>query len=388
MKEIYVEIIRQNLGQAGFLVVLLVLAIISGNVEAKEYGCLGCQDKGLGQGQISAIDWLTADEQSANKQSANTDNSTSDPIASSTSLSLPQKSRLVKWHKPLSGIENETGQAQKQSSQRTMTTSMASTKENATIIRTTEAKKMMLPISEVSNSGVLLDISQNSSEHIAGSIVIPYEEFMIDSGHLKPVPDISKILGDSGISPDDSVTIYGECMRCGGGPAPATYVYWIMRSLGNDKVRVLDGTVEDWKALGKQVTSETRVKPSKNYVLQFNPDFSASYNEVKTGQVQVVDARSSLEYAMGSIPGSINIPYNSLIQNSRIKDESELKKIFMGLNPDRPVVIYTDTGIKASVVWFTLELMGYKAKLYSWQDWLANQAYVVNSTIKGVPTIK
>jgi thiosulfate/3-mercaptopyruvate sulfurtransferase len=388
MKEIYVEIIRQNLGQAGFLVVLLVLAIISGNVEAKEYGCLGCQDKGLGQGQISAIDWLTADEQSANKQSANTDNSTSDPIASSTSLSLPQKSRLGMWHKPLSGIENETGQAQKQSSQRTMTTSMASTKENATIIRTTEAKKMMLPISEVSNSGVLLDISQNSSEHIAGSIVIPYEEFMIDSGHLKPLPDISKILGDSGISQDDLITIYGECMRCGGGPAPATYVYWIMRSLGNDKIRVLDGTVEDWKALGKQVTSETRVKPSKNYVLQFNPDFSASYNEVKTGQVQVVDARSSLEYAMGSIPGSINIPYNSLIQNSRIKDESELKKIFMGLNPDRPVVIYTDTGIKASVVWFTLELMGYKAKLYSWQDWLANQAYVVNSTIKGVPTIK
>ncbi|MDD1753339.1 MAG: hypothetical protein LUQ38_09670 [Methanotrichaceae archaeon] len=152
-----------------------------------------------------------------------------------------------------------------------------------------------------------------------------------------------------------------------------------MRSLGNDNVRVLDGTVEDWKALGKQVTSEARIKPSKNYVPQFNPEFSASYSDVKTGQAQVVDARSTLEYAMGSIPGSINIPYDSLIQKSRIKDESELKKIFMGLRPDRPMVVYTDTGVKASVVWFALELMGYKAKLYSWQDWLANEKPENNS---------
>ncbi len=245
--------------------------------------------------------------------------------------------------------------------------------ENGTIIRTMEAKKMLSPISEISNSESLLDVSQNASEHIEGSIVIPYEEFMMDSGILKPLPDISKILGDSGISPNDSITIYGECLTCGGGPAPATYVYWIMRSLGNDKVRILDGTVEDWKALGKQMTSEARIKPSKNYVPQFNPGFSASYSDVKTGQAQVVDARSRLEYAMGSIPGSINIPYDSLIQKSRIKDESELKKIFMGLSPDKPVVVYTDTGVKASVVWFALELMGYKAKLYSWQDWLANQ---------------
>lgn len=360
------EIIRQNIGMAGFLVVLLLSAIIAGNVGAKEYGCMGCQDKGIDQ----RLAWLEADE-----QSTTVDNATSkDPIASSTSLNMPQKNRLAKWNKPISGFENEISQAQKQSSQRNMTAPIASNgKENVTIIRTMEAKKMMLPISEVSGSEVLLDISQNASEHIEGSIVIPYEEFMIDSGLLKPLSDISKILGDSGISPDDSITVYGECLPCGGGPASATYVYWIMKSLGHDKVHVLDGTVKDWKALGKQVTSEARIKPSKNYAPQFNPEFSASYSDVKTGQSQVVDARSTSEYAMGSIPGSVNIPYDSLIQNSRIKDESELKKIFMGLSPDRPVIVYTDTGVKASVVWFALELMGYKAKLYSWQDWLANQ---------------
>ena len=372
------KIIRHNMGMAGFLVVLLLSAIIVSDAEAKEYGCLACQDTG----ESSAVTWLRGDE-----QKGDTDNSTSDPIASSTSLNMPQKSRLGKWNKPLSGFENEINQALVQSSQRNITTSMASNgKENATIIRTTEAKKMLSPISDVSGSEVLLDISQNVSEHIDGSIVIPYGEFMMESGILKSLPNISKILGDSGISEDDSITIYGECMPCGGGPAPATYVYWIMRSLGHDKVRVLDGTVEDWRAMGKPVTSEARIKPSKNYTPKLDPEFSASYSDVKSGQAQVVDARSTLEYAMGSIPGSVNIPYDSVIQKSRIKDEAELKKIFRGLSPDRPVVIYTDTGVKASVVWFALELMGYKAKLYSWQDWLVNQNPEINSDQSGNTT--
>jgi thiosulfate/3-mercaptopyruvate sulfurtransferase len=35
-------------------------------------------------------------------------------------------------------------------------------------------------------------------------------------------------------------------------------------------------------------------------------------------------------------------------------------------------VIYTDTGVKATMPWFVLTLLGYDARLYSWQDWLAN----------------
>ena len=67
------------------------------------------------------------------------------------------------------------------------------------------------------------------------------------------------ILGDAGISREDPVIIYGECMPCGGGPAPATFVYWILKSLGQENVRVLDGTVEDWAATGKPTTKETAI---------------------------------------------------------------------------------------------------------------------------------
>ncbi len=74
------------------------------------------------------------------------------------------------------------------------------------------------------------------------------------------------------------------------------------------------------------------------------------------------------EFGAESIPGSINIPYDSVMTNGRIKDEAKLKVLFSGIRKDKPVVVYTTTGVKASLVWFTLEIMGYDARLSTWQE--------------------
>jgi thiosulfate/3-mercaptopyruvate sulfurtransferase len=59
--------------------------------------------------------------------------------------------------------------------------------------------------------------------------------------------------------------------------------------------------------------------------------------------------------------------------NESIKPEEDLQKVFTGLKKDRPVVVYTNIGVEASLVWFALTLSGYDARLYSWRDWLENQ---------------
>ena len=41
-------------------------------------------------------------------------------------------------------------------------------------MRSAKAKSMLAPIDEVTGSVVLLDISENATEHITGSIAIPY----------------------------------------------------------------------------------------------------------------------------------------------------------------------------------------------------------------------
>jgi thiosulfate/3-mercaptopyruvate sulfurtransferase len=218
-----------------------------------------------------------------------------------------------------------------------------------------------------------LDVSENSCTHIAGSVVIPYMEFDVQAGVLKPVSEISQILGDAGISREDSVVIYGECLPCGGGPSVATYIYWMMKGLGHERVMVLDGTAEDWAASGRATTKDAKILPGKIYTPAETTNYTATYEFVKSKQAQIVDARTLQEFGSGSIPGSISIPYASVLSGKRIKGEDQLNKVFMALDKDQPVVVFTNTGMKASVVWFALKMKGYDARLYNYRDWMANQ---------------
>ena len=86
-----------------------------------------------------------------------------------------------------------------------------------------------------------------------------------------------------------------------------------------------------------------------------------------------MDARPARDYGIGSIPGAINIPYENVLENESIKAEEDLRKVFAGLEKDRPVVVYTNVGVEASLVWFALTHSGYDARLYTWRDWLENQ---------------
>ncbi|MCJ7444617.1 MAG: hypothetical protein MUO26_08830 [Methanotrichaceae archaeon] len=246
--------------------------------------------------------------------------------------------------------------------------------------KSSERKKMLVPISDVSDSDILIDISQNSTKYITGSSVIPYTNFMQDDDFPKTWLEISNILGAAGISRGDNIVIYGECMPCGGGPAPATYVYWLMKSLGHKNVRVLDGNIDDWAAAGFPTSNKSQVRPSTNYTPGYTLDFVAAYDYVKSGKAQIVDARTSHEFNISSIPKAVNIPYERVLDNHTIKNETALKDVFANLSKDSPVVVFTNTGLKASVVWFALELMGYDSKLYAFQDWLGGQAYEGNTS--------
>ncbi|MDM7913611.1 MAG: rhodanese-like domain-containing protein, partial [Methanotrichaceae archaeon] len=190
-----------------------------------------------------------------------------------------------------------------------------------------------------------------------GAININYENFLGDDKRLKPVAEMVKIIGDAGISANDSVIIYGECQPCGGGPSAATYVYWIMKYLGHENVRLLDGGIDDWVAARRPTETDPAVLPPKVYTPTIKPELLATYDFVKNGRSQIVDARSLDQFAAGSIPGAVNIPYEEVLDGKRIKDEKDLEVLFAGLNKDEPVIVYTDTGVKATMSWFALTLM-------------------------------
>jgi thiosulfate/3-mercaptopyruvate sulfurtransferase len=231
---------------------------------------------------------------------------------------------------------------------------------------------VLVPLESANNSGIILDISPNSTEYIPGAINIPYTEFLGSGGVLKPVSEMAAVLGEAGISEDDSVLIYGECQPCGGGPSAATYVYWIMLYLGHENVKLLDGGIDDWVAALRPTVTQPASLPSHTYTPSIKADLLATYEFVHSGTPQIIDARTAMEYKAGSIPGSVNIPYDQVLDEKRIKDKEDLADLFSSMDKNRSVVVYTNTGVKASMIWLALTLLDYDARIYSWQDWQAN----------------
>ena len=102
----------------------------------------------------------------------------------------------------------------------------------------------------------------------------------------------------------------------------------------------------------------------------------ATYDEVKNGQTQIIDARTPEEFAAGAIPGAINLPYDLVQSGDKINDDASLSATFADLDKNKPVVVYTSTGVKASPVCFALQVLGYDARLYTYQDWIEHVAGV------------
>ena len=233
--------------------------------------------------------------------------------------------------------------------------------------------EVLIALQDAYDYKIILDISPEPSEYIPGAVSLPYTDFLSES-ILKTPSQLAKTLGQAGIGQNDSVLIYGECQPCGGGPSAATYVYWIMKYLGHRNVSLLDGGIDDWVKAGRPTAAEAAHLLPANYTPTLQLDLLASFAFVHSGKAQIIDARGKAEFEAGSIPSSLNIPYDQVIEDKRIKDEAALSHLFSSLNKDRPVVVYTNTGVKASMVWMALNLLGYDASIYSWKDWQASSA--------------
>lgn len=240
------------------------------------------------------------------------------------------------------------------------------------IPRGSDFASMLASFDSINSSDIILDISPNAKEYIPGSINIPYTEFVEKDGTLKSVSKLASIFGDAGISETDSVKIAGECQPCGGGPSAATFGYAVLKYVGQKDVKVLDGSIDDWVREGRPTSSSPARLPARAYTATIDADLMATYDFVHSGNAQIIDARSATEFKAGAIPGAINMPYSMVLDGKRLKDEAALKELFSSLREDQPVVVYTNTGVKASMVWFALKLLDYDAKIYTWLDWKSN----------------
>lgn len=238
------------------------------------------------------------------------------------------------------------------------------------LVRSSAEGAMLVSVSGVSRSDLVLDVGDGAESYIDGAIHIEYSDFFDETKRIKSIPELAAVLGEAGIMREDSLVIYGECKPCGGGPSAATFAYWVMRYLGHDRVRLLDGGIAKWTQAGLSVQQSPSVQGPVEYLAQPNPDLLSNYDYLTASGAQIVDARSFMEFGSGSIPRAINIPYEEVLQGGLLKDAASLESLFSKLNRDQPVVVYDISGVKASAVWFALTMDGFDARLYSWSRWL------------------
>ncbi len=225
------------------------------------------------------------------------------------------------------------------------------------------------PMGSFSNQDIV-DVSNQRSDgvgHIKGTIHLPWNSFLSDDGNLRPVPEVAAVLGAAGISKEDALIVYSDTF----GSGEAAFLFWLLRYLGHDNVKALDGGLKDWNLASLPLDMKQNVRSPTNYTPSIRPDLLASYDYVNSGKAQLVDARPFLDFGKGKIRDAFFINPDQVLQNGKVKAGAELNDTFAKLDRERPVVVYSSDYRSASLVWYALQLMGFDSRLYTWQDWQA-----------------
>jgi thiosulfate/3-mercaptopyruvate sulfurtransferase len=234
------------------------------------------------------------------------------------------------------------------------------------------APALLKSLDAISEKDVVLDVSSRRSPgqaHIRGGVNIPANSFFHENGTMRSVPEQADILGKAGISSEDALMVYSDSF----GSGEATAVLFALRYLGHDDVRALDGGLDNWIAASLPLETKDNVRSPVIYAARPRAELRVDYDFVKSGEAQMVDARSFQEYGKARIGNATFISPENVLEDGRLKAEAGLKDTFARLNASRTAVVYSDDIYGASVVWFALQLMGFDARIYSWQDWQAHE---------------
>lgn len=244
----------------------------------------------------------------------------------------------------------------------------------------------LMPAKDVKASDLIVDVGTEYDDlHIKGAIPLYWEELLDDNNEPRHPSEIGEILGDAGISSEDSVVLYGICDTCDG-ISVSPFVFWAMRYAGHDNVKVLNGGIDAWVALDLPVESTPNSLPNTTYTPSPRPELLASYDQVISGNVQLVDARSLHEYGSNKIGNAIRInPLDVVLRNGQFEDAEDLVDLFARLDEDIPVTVYSNAGARASTVWYALQLIGRESSIYSWNDWADHQYNVLLTDIYADP---
>lgn len=244
-----------------------------------------------------------------------------------------------------------------------------------------------LAAGKVRRDSIVLDVRPRRSYevgHVPGAVWVdlPAWNKAVQAGEAgeKWVERIGKL----GIDGKRPVIVYDDNRSL-----DASRAWWILKHRGVRDVRLLNGGWKGWLAAGGKSSREEPAVTVATPELKHEPGRLATgeqlLEELKKGKAgQILDSRSKAEHCgekktakrSGTIPEARHLEWSDTIdpRTGKFRTAPELARLFRdaGIDLDRPATTFCQSGGRASVLAFVVELMGGKpARNYyrSWSEW-------------------
>ena len=239
--------------------------------------------------------------------------------------------------------------------------------------------------------------AQYDEAHIPGAVYFDIDKI------ADPGTDLSHMLPDAilfasrvrklGLGDGNRLVIYDA-----NGFFASARVWWMFRAMGHGDVKVLDGGLAAWQAIGGETEDLPPVAVERHYTARKRADLIKDKAQILAlldhGETSVLDARPQGRFdgtspeprkdlPAGHIPGSVCVPASGLTNpDGTMKSKADLDPI-LATYADRPVVTTCGSGVSAAVITLALARVGnWDAAIYdgSWSEWAADAASPIATT--------
>ena len=260
---------------------------------------------------------------------------------------------------------------------------------------------------------VLVDVSNGKNaklnydkKHLVGALYIDLNTQLaeikddLSIGGRHPLPKIenfAQTLSNLGISSKSHVIIYDDK----NGANAAARFWWMLKSIGHEKVQVLNGGFQEAEKVNFPMSSKTEIiVPTEVYKVTDWKLQIAEMEEVekvsKNKNHIIIDVRDAERYngetepidlIAGHIPGAINVPLTEHLDENglflspdKLKNKYEL--LFKSVKSDN-IIVHCGSGVTAchsllAIAYAEMEI----PKLYvgSWSEWSRNNKIIEKKT--------
>lgn len=253
--------------------------------------------------------------------------------------------------------------------------------------------------------------------HMANAVNIQLSELMINvpvENMLTSASKINALMDSKGIGNDTLILAYDSDKMS------ASRLLWSLMVYGNNNVRVIDGGIEAIREAGYDMTDDPDYVPEQGsndksdlpiadeavaqsgFAAADTKD-EAWYIGIKEMQelvnapndnTVILDVRTDAEYLeSGKIPGALMMDFNqNFYSDGTFKDtqSTQINYLQNGMNPEKQIIIYCRTSVRAAAVFVCLYDAGYRnIRIYdgAWLEWSANSANPIEYADNAVPIV-